>query len=216
MHISHCFSLRYSDLSILDPFEENMVADAASRYDYRQLANLDLQVSRDLPRPVVLRRKLHSFTTPSLQVQGGIMRKSSNISSPSAGDSATFPTQPPSERYRTGLLSSPRPSNPLPQNLISGPSNPSTFEPVQRSLHSRTNASTLSLGVENGYMAKALKWFDAPLHQMSSSAWSTKSLTTKKESMSRPPLRGLCHLFTMWRTYVGYMVPRLPSTPSVP
>jgi hypothetical protein len=170
------------------PSKENMVADAASRYDYTKLANLGLQVSQDLPRPAVLRRKLHSFfTTPSLQVQGGTMRKSSNITSPSAGDIATFPTQPPSKRYRTGLLNSSPPSNPLPQNLISGHSNPSTFEPVNRPLHLRTNASTSSLGVENGYMEKDLKRFDTPLHQMSSSEWSTKSPTTKKESTSRPP-----------------------------
>ena len=130
------------------PSKENMVADAASRYDYTKLANLGLQVSQDLPRPAVLRRKLHSFfTTPSLQVHGGTMRKSSNITSPSAGDIATFPTQPPSKRYRTGLLNSSPPSNPLPQNLISGHSNPSTFEPVNRPLHLRTNASTSSLGV---------------------------------------------------------------------
>ena len=151
------------------PSIENMMTDAASRYDYTELANLDLQISQDLPRPAVLRRKLHSFfTTPSLQVQDEITKKSSNITSPSARNITTFPTQPPSKRYRTGLLNSSPPSNPLPQNLISKHSNPSTFEPINRSLHLRINASTSSLGMENGYMEKELKRFDTPLHQTSS------------------------------------------------
>src|SRR5436190_9825779 len=59
------------DIQILPfwiPSEENMVVDAASRFDHRKLANLGLQVSQDLPRPTLLRQKLHSlFTTPLLQ-----------------------------------------------------------------------------------------------------------------------------------------------------
>ena len=42
------------DIQILPfwiPSEENIVADAASRYDYKKLANLGLQASHDLPRP---------------------------------------------------------------------------------------------------------------------------------------------------------------------
>src|SRR5947207_1987993 len=142
-----------------------MVTNAASRYDYTKLANLGLQISQDLPHPAVLRRKLHFlFKTPSLQVQGGTTTKSSSITSPSAADIAILPTQPPSKRYRIGLLNSSPPSNPLPQNLISGHSNPSTFELVNRLLHLRMNASTSSLGVENGYMEKEQKRFDIPLH----------------------------------------------------
>lgn len=170
------------------PSEENMVADAASRFDYKKLANLGLQVSRHLPRPVLLRRKLHSFfTTPSLQAQGGTTRKSSKPMCLSARGIITSPTHPPSKRYHTGLLNSSHPSNPLPQNLISGHSNPSTFELVNQPLHLRTNASISSSGVENGYMAKELRRSDTPLRQTSSNKWSTKSLMTKRESMSRPP-----------------------------
>src|SRR5437667_10114575 len=42
------------DIQILPfwlPFEENIVADAASRFDYKTLANLGLQVSPDLTCP---------------------------------------------------------------------------------------------------------------------------------------------------------------------
>jgi hypothetical protein len=44
------------------------VADAASRYDYKKLADLGMQVSQDILHPLTLCRKLHSFfATPSLQ-----------------------------------------------------------------------------------------------------------------------------------------------------
>src|SRR5436190_2802983 len=50
------------DIQILPfwiPSEENIVADAASRYDYEKLANLGLKVSHNLPQP----SQLHSFFT---------------------------------------------------------------------------------------------------------------------------------------------------------
>src|SRR6266496_5722796 len=69
------------DIQILPfwiPSEENMMADAASHYDYKKLANLGLQVSHNLPRPPLLRQKLHSFfTTPSLRALGEDTVKSS-------------------------------------------------------------------------------------------------------------------------------------------
>jgi hypothetical protein len=58
--------IKVYDIQILQfwiPSEENIVADAASRYDSKKLANLGLQVCHNLPR---LRQKLHSFfTSPS-------------------------------------------------------------------------------------------------------------------------------------------------------
>ena len=129
--------------------------------------------------------------------------------SPSAGEIAIFPTQPLLKQYRTDLLNSSPSSNPLPQNLISGHSNPSTFKPVNQLLHLTMNASTSSLEVENGYMEKELKRFDILLHQMSSE-WSTKSPTVKEESMSMPP--------SMWVLLPFYDVENLrgirgPQTP---
>ena len=51
------------------PSKENIVTDAASRYNYKKRANLGLQVSQNLPRPAVLRWKMHSFfTTPLVSV----------------------------------------------------------------------------------------------------------------------------------------------------
>ena len=170
------------------PSEENMVADAASHYDYKKLANLGLQVSQDLPRPALLRQKLYSFfTTPSLLVQDGATRKSSKHTSPSAGDIATSPTHPLSKWYRTGLLISSPPSNLVLQNPISAHSNPSTFEPEDQPLHSRMSVLTSSLEEGNESMAKELRLSDIPLHQTSSSEWSKKSPMTKRESTSRRP-----------------------------
>src|SRR5271170_6972036 len=81
------------------PSSENMVADAASRFDYNKLANLGLQVSQDLPRPAILRQKLRSLlNNPLPQAQDAITRKSSRITSLSAGDIATPHTQLPSKR----------------------------------------------------------------------------------------------------------------------
>jgi hypothetical protein len=170
------------------PSEENMVVDAASRFDYKKLANLGLQVSQDLPRPALLRQKLHSFfTTPSLQVQDRITGKSLIRTSPSAGDTATTHTHLPSKRYPIGLLRSSPPSNLPPQNPISGHSNPSTFEPGSQSPRLRMVASTSSSKEENAFMGKDRRRSDIQLQQISSSEWSTRSRMMKTVSTSGLP-----------------------------
>jgi hypothetical protein len=68
------------------PSEENVVADAASRYDHERLANLGLQVSK-LPWPSDLRRNLSTFfATPLRRALSATTRKSSRNTPPSAGD----------------------------------------------------------------------------------------------------------------------------------
>ena len=180
-----------SDIQIFPfwvPSEENMVADAASRFDYMKLANLRFQVSRDLPRPALLRRKLHSLlTTPSLQAQDGTTGKSSQLTSLSAGNIATTHSQLPSNRYRAGLLNSSPPLNPRPQNPILGLSNPSTFEPQNRLLHLRMNASTSSSKEQNVFMEKDLRRSDTRSHPISSSEWFTKLPMARRESTSKQP-----------------------------
>src|SRR5438046_2502275 len=119
-----------------------MMANAASRYDYTKLANLDLQISQDLSHPIVLRRKLHFlFKILSLQVQDETTTKSSSITSSSTADIAILLIQPSSKRYRIDLLNFSSPSNSLSQNPISKHSNPFTFESINRSLHLRMNVS---------------------------------------------------------------------------
>src|SRR5438552_17938910 len=136
------------DIQILPfwiPSEENIVADAASRYDYKRLANLGLQVSHDLPRPSQLRQKPHSFfTTPSLRALGEATTKSSEHTSPSVDNIIILPTPRPSKRYHTGLLKSCPLSNLPPRNPISALSSPSMLKMDCQSLHSKIHASTSS------------------------------------------------------------------------
>jgi hypothetical protein len=76
------------------PSEEDMVADAASRYHHERLANLALQVS-NLPKPADLRRKLSSFfTTPLRQALNATTRKSSRNIPHSADDSVIVHSHP--------------------------------------------------------------------------------------------------------------------------
>jgi len=210
------------DIEILPfwiPSEENIVADAASRYDYKKLANLGLQVSHNLPRPSHLRQKLHSlYTTPSLQVLGEGMVKSSELMSPSVDNIVTFPTHPPLKRYHTGLLKSCPPSNRQLQNPISVPSGPSMSRPECQLSHSKIHASISSFGEENGSMENVPKQHGILSPLTSSSTWSMKSGTMKKESISKrlsawvlPPSYDLENL----RGILGPQTPIASSSPAI-
>lgn len=96
------------------------------------------------------------------------MKKSSSLTSPFAQDTATFHTQPPLKRRRTGLLTSSLPSNPLLQRLTLGPSNPITLERVIQQPHLKTSASTSLLRVGDGYMELEPSLSDTLLPQTSS------------------------------------------------
>jgi hypothetical protein len=180
-----------SDIQILPfwiPSRENMVADAASRYDYKTLADLGMQVSRDLPRPATLRRKLHSFfTTPSLQALDEPMARSLQHTSSSAANITTPPILPPSEQSRTGSHIFSPPSSLPPQNATSEHSSLSTFGQVDRLRPSKMIASTSSSKEESVSMGRALKPFDTQLHPTFSSEWSERLPTTKTGLISKQP-----------------------------
>ena len=109
------------------PSRENMIADAASRFDYKKLANLGFQVSRDLPRPALLRQKLHTFfTTPSLLAPNATTIKSARSTNPSVEDITMPRTLLPSKHYQTGLHKSYPSSSPQPRSHISALSSSST------------------------------------------------------------------------------------------
>jgi hypothetical protein len=168
------------------PSEENMVADAASRFDYEKLANLGFQVSHDLPRPSLLRQKLNSFfTTPSLRTLVETMKKSSKPTSLSVKSIVIPPTHLPLKRYHTGLPKSYPLSNLQRQNPISALSSPFMCKLGDQPLHSKTNVSISSLEEGNEFMAKGQRQSDTLLHPIFSSAWSMKLATPKKESMSK-------------------------------
>ena len=177
------------DIQILPfwiPSEVNIVADAASRYDYKKLANLGLQVSHNLPRPSQLRQKLHSFfTTPSLRVPGEGMLKSSEPMSPSVDNTVTLPIRLPSKRYHTGLLKSCHLSNLQRRNPILVPSSLSMSKLECQLPHSKTHASTSSFEEQSEFTEKVPKQHGIPSLLTSSSTWSTKPGTMKKESTSK-------------------------------
>src|SRR6266516_1107302 len=146
------------DIQILPfwiPSEENMVADAASHYDYKKLANLGLQASHNLPQPSLLRQKLHSFfTTPSLRILNEDTAKSSELTSPSIDNTVTLSTHLPLKRHHTGLLKSCLPSNLQLRNPTLASSNPSMSRRECQLLHSKTHVSTSSFKMENRFMEK--------------------------------------------------------------
>ena len=216
------------DIEILPfwiPSRENIVADAASRHDYKKLADLGLQVCRNLPRPSHLHRKLHSFfTTPSLQALGKSIIKFSEGSRPSVGSTITSPIRPPLKRYHTGLLKSYPPSNRRPPNPISEPSEPFTSKTECQMLYSKTHALTSSSGVEEESMVKVPGQYGIPSPLTSSSVCSVKLEMMKKESISRqhsvwalPPSYDLENLHGTLgpRTHItsSYPVATSPSTP---
>ena len=199
------------------PSEENMVADAASRYDFKKLADLGLKISHNLPRPSHLRQKLHSFfIVPSRQALGEGTVKSSGLTSPSVDNTVTPHTHPPLKRYRTGLLKSCPQSNLPLQNPISVPSSPSMSRTDCQLLHSKTHALTSSLEGGNGFMEKVPKRYGTRSLPTFSSKWSMNSGTMKKESMSKrlsawglPPSYDLENLH-------GIFGPQIRITPSSP
>ena len=104
------------------PSEENIVADAASRFDYKKLANLGFQDQlhslRHPPpshRTTTLRQKLHSFYSARWQHQhGGTTNQFRGHTSDTASSTTTINFQPPSNPSLTGSPKSCATSDPQP------------------------------------------------------------------------------------------------------
>jgi len=115
------------------PSEENMVADMASRYNYKRLANLGLQISK-LPKSANLRRKLSSFfSTPLRQALDGTMIKSSRITPRSVNNMCIILSPSRLRLPHTGSPTSCPSSSLQPLRVTSVLSDPSTFK--QESIH---------------------------------------------------------------------------------
>jgi hypothetical protein len=178
-----------SDIEILAfwiPSRENMVADAASRFDYARLADLGMQVSQDLPRPALLRQKLHSFfTTPSLPVRNNPKQPSFESTNFSAANTATSLTPPHSKQSHTGLhISSPtsKPKRPVTTSVHSSHSTSNLA--TQLAPSQMTALSSLSKG-QNVSTANNLKPSDTQLPPTFSPEWLQKSMTTRRDSTSK-------------------------------
>ena len=189
------------------PSEENMVANAASRYDYTKLANLELQISHHESsiKASTLRQKLNIFfITPLHQQPVALITPQESPMNLSVGTTITSHSPCSSRRSRIGLP-------------ISWLAKPATAKHYISALRSSTNlASTLSSGVENGYMAKTLKGYDSHSQLQSFSEWSMRSGSMKRGLMSnRRSLCGICRLLTIWRIYMRCMIWTTSYIPSL-
>jgi hypothetical protein len=143
------------------PSGENIVADSASRHDYKKLADLGFQVSSLRVRTPAtkistLRQKLYSFLTSRLHLpQGEVMTPHATPTKRSAVTADISLSLPPSKRSPTGSLHSCPKSNLPQQSLISSPCVPSISNTVSVPQSSTTPASTWSLEVGSGATAKA-------------------------------------------------------------
>lgn len=167
-------------------FNENIVMNAASHYNYKWLANLNLQISQDLSQSSQLRRKLHFFfTISSLRALIEATTKSFEHTNPSVDNIVTLLISLFSKQYHTDLLKSYSQSNLLLQNLTSMPSNSSTFKSDCQSLRSTIHTSISSFKGANNSITKMLRWYDIPSLPTSSSTYSMKLRMMKKKSMSK-------------------------------
>jgi hypothetical protein len=172
------------------PSEENIVADAASRHDFKKLANLGFQASAihraQDTRMSTLRQKLFSFlTTRSPLPQERTMTPLAHPTNPSAGSTATRPFPHLSNRSRTGLRTSCVKPNPQRPKATSAPSAPHISSLGTIPPHSTISGLILSSEVESGSMERVQNGsgYRSPLP--SSAESSTKLGTTTTVSISR-------------------------------
>ena len=170
------------------PSEENKVADAASRFDYKRLADLGLQVFHRQPsiQTSTLRRKLNSsFTTPLLHQPVDPITTPRGPTNSSIKNTDMSHSQPPSKRSRTGLQTSWPPQSQQRQELISpifaySISNPD-YQPPLSTIHTSNSSSE----VPNVSMEDMSRGSDILSPLQSYSNWSIKSYSTKKKSISK-------------------------------
>ena len=178
------------------PSEENIVADAASRHDYKKLANLGFQASAihraQDTKMSTLRQKLFSFlTTRSPPLQGGTTIPLAHLTNPSAGSTATRPSPHLSNRSRIGLPTLCLRPNPQRPKAISVPSAPRISNVVTIRPHSTISVLTLSSEAENGSMAKGKSGSGShsPLPSLSELSARSEMTTTVSTSRRRYALR---------------------------
>lgn len=178
------------------PSEENMVADAASRFDFKKLAELGLQVSsQDHPNPSMssLHQKLRSFfTIQSLPPPGELTILPANPMNSSARIMATHHSLPPSQRLHIGQPNSCKKSNQTLPKAILTQSAPFTLNAISLSKCSVIPGSIFSSEAENGSMETKEKDSGFLSQHQSSFESSTRSPTMRKGLTSRQ--RSVWHL----------------------
>ena len=174
------------------PSEENIVADAASRHDYKKLADLSYQISRTNRSQDVkistLRQKLVSFLrTPSHQPQGETTSQVDLHTNLSASSMATLRSPRLSSRSHTGSHQSYKKRNPQRQKVTSMPFAQPTMNVVSLLLSSTTQGSTLSSGEGNDFTEKGKRNCGSLSPRPSSAKSLTRLGMTSTELTSKQP-----------------------------
>ena len=169
------------------PSEENIVADAASRHDFKKLADLGLQVFRNADIKIsTLRHKLFTFlTTHSHPLRGRTMIPPVPPMNLSAISMATFPSLQLSSQSHTGSQKLCGQRNRTRRRAISRPYMQPMSTTATIRLSSTTNVSISSSEVESGSMAKGKSDSAFPSQHQSSVKSSTKSERTTTVSTSK-------------------------------
>jgi hypothetical protein len=168
------------------PFEENMVADAASRHDHEKLANFGLQVSQAFPSGKTLRQKLNSFLTTQLRPQPA-------TTDPKSATPTNHSVENVDIRHSLHLLkpsligqpSSCRQPSQVPPRATSPLSAPSTKKWGSPRPLSMIPASPLSSGGGNAHMATESRKFAFHSLPQYSSESSRNFVTQNKTSTSK-------------------------------
>ena len=175
------------------PSGENIVADSASRHDFKKLADLGFQVSSlrvrtPATRTSTLRQKLYSFLTSRSHLpQGEAMTLHARPTKRSAVTADIPLSQPPSKRSPTGSRPSCPKSNRPRQSLISSPCEASISNVVSAPRSLTTPASTWSLEVGRGATAKARRNSASLSRLQSYGESSQESVEMRTVSTSKQP-----------------------------
>ena len=195
------------------PTKENIVADAASRHDFRKLANLGFkdQVTalRNRPSPPIktsaLRQQLSTFFNSRSRLPQerttGLFRFPMK---PSVLHTGIRPTRQQSQLSRTGLHHLSQPQSELPQSkAILTQSNPTTPRKVGTMLHSATHASNSLSKVQSDTMEKESAGYACHSQRIFSKGSFHSSPATETASISGQPSAQVSQVFSAQESSPG-------------
>src|SRR5579859_1938078 len=173
------------------PSEENIVADAASRHDFKKLTDLGFQVSglrqnRAASKISTLRQQLYTFLkTLSLPQPGRTTILPALHTKPTLVATDMSRTQPPSSPSHTGSPPSPPQSNRKQPTDISKPYSQPTSKKASLRISSTTRSSRCVSAAQNESTARATRDSGSPSQPQSSSRSSLRPKMTLMAPTSR-------------------------------
>ena len=199
------------------PSKENIVADAASQFNFKKLADLGFQDQlHTLCHPPsssamsnLLQKLNFSYIKPSPQQLGELMSQSNNHTKPTGDIIATCPTPLLPRPSPTGLPKSWRKLNQPRRRLIATPFSRSTFRATTPYTHSTTWESTSSSKAANQFSAKAND--EGACHSQPTSC--TRS---SRDSASTSSMTSTSKQRSVWRLPDSYDLVNLRGKPGTP